>query len=189
MEQLWAPWRVELVDQPNEQHTSGCVFCTLPRVQAEAGQRAARDREALVLGRTEHTFALINRWPYNNGHIMVIPRRHTNKLDELQGDEWTELQEMLRIANGIVTEAYRPQGTNLGMNLGRPAGAGIEDHLHWHLVPRWNGDTNFMPVLGDVKVMIEHLTASWDRMRPLFDARFHRGPAVSEWPAEDGGKK
>jgi len=181
VQQLWAPWRVELVEKSEADLSPGCVFCTLPRAAVGEAGRDARDRETLVLGRSAHTFALLNRWPYNNGHLMVIPRRHTGKLDELPEAEWSELSNMLRVAMGIVEEAYGPHGANLGMNLGRIAGAGIPDHAHWHIVPRWNGDTNFMPVLGETKVMIEHLGASWDRLRPLFAARYHSGAPVLEW--------
>ena len=169
MDQLWAPWRMELIEK-GEAKAGACIFCDLPR--------ASNDRENLILGRTKHTFAILNKFPYNNGHLMVVPRRHTSDLLALPPDEFTELQDGLRRALKIVQQAYQPHGCNVGMNLGRVAGAGIADHLHWHAVPRWNGDTNFMPVFGDVKVMIEHLFASWDRMRPLFDTDFS---TVSSW--------
>jgi ATP adenylyltransferase len=162
MEQLWAPWRMELVSKGEP--PPGCIFCELPKGTA--------DRENLILGRSPRTFAILNKFPYNNGHLMVVPRRHTADLHDLSPDEFAELQMHLRLAFSIVQRAYGPHGANLGMNLGRVAGAGVADHLHWHIVPRWNGDTNFMPVLGDTKVMVEHLHASWDRMRPLFDAEY-----------------
>jgi ATP adenylyltransferase len=162
MEQLWAPWRMELVSKG--ELPPGCIFCELPK--------AADDRGNLVLGRSPRTFAILNKFPYNNGHLMVVPRRHTAELHDLAADEFGELQAQLRIALSIVQRAYGPHGANIGMNLGRVAGAGIADHLHWHIVPRWNGDTNFMPVLSETKVMVEHLHASWDRMRPLFDAEY-----------------
>ncbi len=184
MQQIWAPWRGEMVESVEGQLPKGCVFCSLPRAPAPEGKRAEVDRENLVLGRTASTFAVLNKWPYNNGHLMVIPRRHTARLEELAAAEWGELGEMLRVAAGIVSSAYSPQGSNMGMNLGKSAGAGITDHLHWHIVPRWNGDTNFMPVIGDTKVMIEHIHASWDRLRPLFDERFHSGAKVLEWASE-----
>ncbi len=168
MDQLWAPWRMELIAKGDAK--GGCIFCDLPR--------SRDDRENLILGRTQHTFAILNRFPYNNGHLMVVPRAHVADLLSLPPAEHAELAEMLRVAVGLVGRAYAAQGYNLGMNLGRVAGAGIADHLHWHLVPRWGGDTNFMPVLGDTKVMIEHLHASWDRLRPLFDAGFSK---VAQW--------
>jgi ATP adenylyltransferase len=167
MEQLWAPWRMELIAKAGAQ--SGCIFCDLPR--------AKNDRENLILGRTPHTFAILNRYPYNNGHLMVVPRSHNPDLVSLPREEHEELAEMVRVAMRLVGQAYRAQGYNLGMNLGPAAGAGIAEHVHWHVVPRWTGDTNFMPVLGDTKVMIEHLNASWDRLRPSFDVEYSKGSA------------
>jgi ATP adenylyltransferase len=173
VDQLWAPWRMELIAKGNEAEKSGlksgCIFCDLPRAQGGA----AVDRENLILGRTQGSFAILNKFPYNNGHLMVVPRRHTGDLQSLSADEARELSEMLRVAVRLLTKAVSPHGANLGMNLGRAAGAGVADHLHWHVVPRWNGDTNFMPVISDTKVMIEHLHASWERLRPFFDAEFH----------------
>ncbi len=171
MERLWAPWRMELISKGET--TSGCIFCELPLRRD--------DRENLVLGRTARTFAVLNKYPYNNGHLMVIPRMHASDLHALPEADYLELSEMLRVALRLVGRAYAPQGANLGMNLGRAAGAGIADHLHWHVVPRWSGDTNFMPVLTDSKVMLEHLHASWDRLRPLFDAEYRRGEPVVSW--------
>jgi len=168
MKQLWAPWRMELISRGEQ--PAGCIFCDLPR--------ASNDRENLILGRTGRTFAILNRFPYNNGHLMVVPRSHVPELAGLPREENEELAEKLRVAVRLLGQAYGAQGYNLGMNLGRVAGAGIADHLHWHVVPRWNGDTNFMPVLGQTKVMIEHLQASWDRLRPLFDAHFS---TVKSW--------
>lgn len=171
MDQLWAPWRMELLDKGAV--PAGCIFCDLPR--------AANDQENLILGRSANTFAILNKYPYNNGHLMVVPRRHTSDLLSLSADESSELTEMLRVALKLVTKAYAPHGANLGMNLGRTAGAGIADHLHWHIVPRWNGDTNFMPVLSDTKVMVEHLSASWQKLRPLFDGEYLHGEPVRSW--------
>src|SRR5262249_25610706 len=147
MDQLWAPWRMELIEKGGG-HT-GCIFCDLPK--------AADDRQNLILGRTRHCFAILNKFPYNNGHLMVVPRAHLADLEQLPREENDELSHMLRVAVRLLGRAYGAQGYNLGMNLGRVAGAGIADHLHWHVVPRWNGDTNFMPVVGETKVMIEHL--------------------------------
>jgi len=168
MNQLWAPWRLELIER--DPPSKGCIFCELPR--------SANDRENLVLGRTQRTFVILNRFPYNNGHLMVVPRSHVAELHLLAREENEELAEMLRVAVRLVGRAYSPAGHNIGMNLGRAAGAGIADHLHWHVVPRWAGDTNFMPVLGDTKVMIEHLHVSWDRLRPLFEAEYS---TVKSW--------
>ena len=171
MDQLWAPWRMELVSKGET--PSGCIFCELPLERD--------DRKNLILGRTGRTFAMLNKYPYNNGHLMVIPRQHASDVHALSEVGYQELSEMLRVALRLVGRAYAPHGANLGMNLGRVAGAGIADHLHWHVVPRWGGDTNFMPVLTDTKVMVEHLNASWERLRPLFDAEYRRGAAVTSW--------
>ena len=171
MEKLWAPWRMELIARPEEK--TGCIFCDLPRQKDDARN--------LILGRTAHTFAMLNRYPYNNGHVMVIPRSHGSDVHALSTEEYGELCAMLRIALLIVERAYKAQGANLGMNLGRAAGAGIADHIHWHVVPRWPGDTNFMPVLADTKVMIEHLDGSYAKLRPLFDAEYRHGEPVFSW--------
>jgi ATP adenylyltransferase len=160
MDQLWAPWRMELIDKGD--HKSGCIFCDLPA--------QTNDRENLILGRTKTSFAILNRYPYNNGHLMVVPRQHTSDLLSLPGEAYQDLADYLRVALRVLQKAYPAHGYNLGMNLGRTAGAGIADHLHWHIVPRWEGDTNFMPVLGNTKVMIEYLQQSWEKLRPLFDA-------------------
>jgi ATP adenylyltransferase len=162
MKQLWAPWRMELVSKNEPQQ--GCIFCDLPK--------STDDRANLILGRSQRTFAILNRFPYNNGHLMVVPYSHVGEPSGLSPEENGELAEMVRVALRLVGKGYGPQGYNVGMNLGRVAGAGIADHLHWHVVPRWGGDTNFMPVLGDTKVMPEHLRASWDRLRPLFAAEY-----------------
>jgi len=159
MQNLWAPWRMEYIQQDKP---DGCIFCRYP---AEAN-----DRENLVLGRSAHAFAVLNRFPYNSGHLMVIPRRHLADLSALPEEEFADLQRLLRASVAILIDVYRPDGMNVGMNLGRVAGAGIDQHLHWHAVPRWGGDTNFMPVIGETKVMVEHLTGSFDRLRPRFDA-------------------
>jgi len=171
VDQLWAPWRMELVSKGET--PSGCIFCELPLERD--------DRKNLILGRTGRTFAMLNKYPYNNGHLMVIPRQHASDVHALSEVDYQELSEMLRVALRLVGRGYAPHGANLGMNLGRVAGAGIADHLHWHVVPRWGGDTNFMPVLTDTKVMVEHLNASWERLRPLFDAEYRRGAAVTSW--------
>jgi len=171
VDQLWAPWRMELVSKGET--PSGCIFCELPLERD--------DRKNLILGRTGRTFTMLNKYPYNNGHLMVIPRQHASDVHALSEVDYQELSEMLRVALRLVGRGYAPHGANLGMNLGRVAGAGIADHLHWHVVPRWGGDTNFMPVLTDTKVMVEHLNASWERLRPLFDAEYRRGAAVTSW--------
>ena len=157
MQVLWAPWRMAYIGAPKE---PGCIFCTLP---------AAEDlKAALVLARTPHAAVLLNRFPYGNAHIMIAPRRHTAELSALPPDEYGELSEVLRRSMTLLQETFHPDGMNVGMNLGSAAGAGITEHLHWHVVPRWNGDTNFMPLIGEVRCIPEHLEALWERLRPVF---------------------
>jgi ATP adenylyltransferase len=129
---------------------------------------AAHTRDELVLIRGEWSFVILNLYPYNNGHLMVVPARHLASLAALSADETAEMMRFTRDAELALTEAYHPQGINVGINLGRAAGAGIEHHLHIHLVPRWTGDTNFMSVIGEVRVLPEDLGATAARLRPLF---------------------
>jgi ATP adenylyltransferase len=162
-DRLWAPWRMQYIlagDAP----AGACIFCAFPARGRE------RHREHLILAAGRGFFVIMNRFPYNNGHVMVVPSRHAGDPGELPDDEYQACAEAVRRATAILRGAIAPQGFNVGMNLGRAAGAGIDEHCHWHVVPRWNGDTNFMPVLGDVKVMGEHLEASYDRLRPAFAA-------------------
>ena len=159
---LWAPWRMDFI---RAEKPPGCIFCLFP---AEEGEEA--DRKNLVVHRSARSFTILNRYPYNNGHVMVVPRAHVSRLEDLDAAAFADLQEELRRAVAVIRSAYRPEAMNVGMNLGKAAGAGIEDHLHWHVVPRWGGDTNFMPVLADTKVMIEHLDESWRRIREGFGA-------------------
>ncbi|HUT78512.1 MAG TPA: HIT domain-containing protein [Polyangia bacterium] len=165
-ETLWAPWRMEFIRSEKE---PGCVFCKAQA--APEAERAAR----LVLARREHAFVIMNRYPYTHGHIMVVPRRHVSRLDDLDAAEQAGLFGLTVDAQVALRVALSPQGLNLGMNLGRAAGAGIEDHIHIHLVPRWVGDTNFMPLLADVRVMPENLAATWEGLRPRFAALEDRG--------------
>jgi ATP adenylyltransferase len=144
-------------DEPGQ---AGCIFCDLP-----AG---GDDERALVLLRAERGFILLNRFPYNPGHLMVAPFRHTGDFEELKPDEVAEIHELVRRAVAALREEMAPHGFNLGMNLGRVAGAGIPDHLHWHVVPRWNGDSNFMPVVGQTKVLPELLEETYRRLRERF---------------------
>lgn len=157
---LWAPWRMEYIQSPKP---PGCIFCDYP---AEEGEAA--DRRNLVVHRSPRSFTILNRYPYNSGHLMVVPRAHVEALEALSPGELADLQEELMRAHAALKRAYRPEGVNLGMNLGRVGGAGIAEHLHWHLVPRWLGDTNFMPVIGDARVVPEALDQSWERLRAAF---------------------
>jgi ATP adenylyltransferase len=134
------------------------------------GPPEAEDRQTLVVHRSEHAFTILNRYPYNSGHLMVVPRRHGADLAALPAAEWADLMDGVRRAEAVLRATYRPEGLNVGMNLGRAGGAGIADHLHWHLVPRWVGDNNFMPVLGDIRVMVDHLDTTWEKVRAGYAA-------------------
>ena len=137
---------------------SGCVFC-----DAASG----RD-DALVVYRGTTSFVILNKFPYNNGHLMVVPNRHIATLAEASADELAEIMTLARRAERAIRAAYEPHGLNMGINLGKPAGAGITDHLHMHVVPRWNGDTNFMTVVGETRVLPEELAVTAERLRPVF---------------------
>jgi ATP adenylyltransferase len=160
-ERLWAPWRMAYIESGAET-SSECIFCSYPARGPE------HHREHLILAAGPVAFAMLNRFPYNNGHVMVIPRRHVADPEHLPTDEYVVVTEWVRRATAVLRAAVGAHGFNVGMNLGRVAGAGIDQHCHWHIVPRWNCDTNFMPVVGEVKVMSEHLDASWARLAPLF---------------------
>ena len=151
---LWAPWRLAYVQQAGEQ--DGCVLCR--EVEGAIGD------ETLVVHRGERTLALLNKFPYASGHVMVAPLRHTGEFGGLEEDEVVEIHRLASQGLGALGEVYGPQGSNLGWNLGRVAGAGVLDHIHLHVVPRWAGDTNFMPVLADVKVLPEHLEETRRRL-------------------------
>ncbi len=157
MEVLWAPWRMTYVGAARSERA--CIFCA-----ATAGAR----RERLLLGTTAHSLVMLNRYPYQSGHLMVAPRSHSAALGDLAEAAHTDLGETLRRTVSSLADALRPDGFNLGMNLGASAGAGVVDHAHWHVVPRWTGDTNFMPVIADVKVMPQHLLETYDRLRDVF---------------------
>ncbi len=149
MRQLWAPWRLEYIRSADEQE--GCILCRA----AEGG-----DAEGLVVQRGELAFVVVNKYPYASGHLMVAPLRHEGEFGELTGDEALEIHRLAAAALGTLAQTMQPQGFNLGWNLGRSAGAGVLGHVHLHVVPRWAGDTNFMPVLADVRVLPESLDAT-----------------------------
>jgi len=159
---MWAPWRMEYILADTS--AGGCLFCDL-----RATPRAAW-REKLVLAVDEYVLVCLNRYPFAAGHLLVVPRRHAGDFAGLEAAEYDALMRALRTTLARLREAMRPEGVNLGFNLGKVAGAGIAEHLHAHLVPRWGGDTNFMPVLADVRVMPEYLDATWERLAPHFDA-------------------
>src|SRR5262245_40710733 len=161
MERLWSPWRLAYVTGSTS--SSSCIFCDA------VGETPDPDREALVLVRGRFSFAILNLFPYNNGHLMIAPRRHIGSLAAATADELSEMMRLTRDAEAALTEAYRPEGINVGLNLGRPAGAGIVDHIHIHAVPRWTGDTNFMSVVGNTRVLPEDIRDTAKRLRPIFE--------------------
>jgi ATP adenylyltransferase len=158
MERLWAPWRSAYVTGSGGADT-GCIFCN----SSEPG------RDELVLVRGRVSFVILNLYPYNNGHLMVVPNRHAPDLATLSAEEQGELMRLTRHAEIAITEAYAPHGINIGINLGKAAGAGVLDHLHVHLVPRWNGDTNFMTAIGETRVLPEDVKSSAAKLRPIFE--------------------
>lgn len=155
VEQLWAPWRLEYVadSTPASTGSDGCVLCAKPQLDDDAA--------ALIVGRGEYCCALLNLYPYNNGHVMVVPYRHVADLTELTEEETAESIALVKRVMEALRATMNPGGFNVGLNLGSAAGAGIAPHLHWHVVPRWHGDVNFMPVLADIKVMPQHLHTTW----------------------------
>ena len=161
MEKLWAPWRMEYI-LSGEEAAEECIFCRFPAEGPEHHQ------QRYILYADAQAFVILNKFPYNNGHLMVVPRAHVANLNELAEADFVALSDLLRGAVEAMQRALAPQGMNIGMNLGRVAGAGIDAHCHWHVVPRWNGDTNFMPVIGEAKVMSEHLDATYQRLLPHF---------------------
>jgi len=156
MEHLWAPWRIRYILAAKEQE-AGCFLCRKPQADDDARNH--------VLLRARTCFALLNTFPYNAGHLMVAPYKHTGSLDELAEQELADLMLLTRRCQRILARAIKPEGFNVGINFGRVAGAGVEDHLHIHIVPRWNGDTNYMPVLGDVRVVPQALDEIYERLR------------------------
>jgi ATP adenylyltransferase len=151
---LWTPWRYSYVTEGDR--PSGCVFCQAAGL--------ASDRENLIVHRAEHNFIILNRFPYTNGHVMIVPYAHVSSLSALTEDALLELMRLARQAERHLRAIYHPDGLNIGLNLGRSAGAGIADHLHMHVLPRWAGDTNFMTVTGETRVLPEDLPATWEKL-------------------------
>lgn len=166
---LWAPWRMEYIRRANE--PEGCLFCRVAR-----GRSDAKD---LVLARRANALLMLNRFPYNPAHLMVAVKRHAGQFHELNAAEREDLLELTALAERALEAEYRPHGVNYGLNVGRVAGAGFPGHLHLHLVPRWDGDTNFMPVIGETKVLPESLSRTWRRLRT----------AIAALDAGRGGKR
>jgi len=159
MDQLWAPWRLAYIArEPPKPGDDDCFICR--------GLAEADDRKNLIVHRTRLGAVVLNRFPYNNGHLLVAPKAHKGRLDELTPAESLDLQETLTRVVTVLERLMKPEGFNVGLNLGKVAGAGLPGHLHWHVVPRWNGDTNFMPILADVRVISQSLDALYDLLAP-----------------------
>jgi len=161
MDRLYAPWRMAYIDQPapakEHSHNGACVFCSKARSEDDSAN--------LVVFKGIHSFVLMNVYPYTNGHVMVAPYDHTANLDDLSVDTLTEIMLLTRRAVDALRISIHPDGYNIGMNLGKVAGAGIADHLHMHIVPRWDGDTNFMPVIAETKILPDSLESSFNKLR------------------------
>lgn len=160
MDRLFTPWRLPYVIQASTD-VAGCIFCdALVNVE----------RDPLVVHRGARCFVILNKYPYNNGHLMIVPNRHVGRLVDLSPDELAEFSLLTQAAERVLTAAYHPHGFNMGLNLGKSAGAGVLDHLHMHVVPRWNGDTNFMTIVGETRVLPEELSEAGARLRDAFAA-------------------
>ena len=158
MKHLWSPWRLAYLTEPKKE---GCIFC-----RAVTG---GDDRENLILWRGERAFLILNRYPYNNGHLMVVPYAHAPSFEALDADTLAELMELMNRALAALRQAMSPDGFNIGANLGHVAGAGVADHVHLHIVPRWEGDTNFMPIVGDTRVVPQTWQQTYDQLRAALD--------------------
>jgi ATP adenylyltransferase len=162
MERMWSPWRSAYITSADERNAQGCFLC-------DCAQASTSSEENLLVGTSEHCIVVMNRYPYNAGHLLIAPKRHCGDLTELHADEATDLMTTVQKCVRIMNDVLKPHGANLGANLGRHAGAGVPDHLHVHIVPRWSGDTNFMPILADVKVVSEDLHRIWRDLRTAFE--------------------
>ncbi len=158
MKTIHAPWRINYILGPKP---DGCVFC-LP-------EQTDTDEQRFVLHRAEHCFVIMNIYPYSNGHLMVTPYRHVSNITELEPAELHEIMDYVQKSAFVLRQAFNPQGINIGINIGEAAGAGIREHLHVHLVPRWNGDHSFMAVMAETNVIPEHLRSTYGRLKPLFN--------------------
>ena len=158
MEKLWSPWRSKYLESfKSDEDKTKCIFCQMLTLDP-------KENDNLLVDMGEHTFTVLNLYPYNNGHLMIVPKRHTNDFSGLTKEELTECFEKLQFAEKALRKVLNPHGFNIGANIGRVAGAGIEDHIHFHIVPRWNGDSNFMPIIGDVKVISQDLAETKSKL-------------------------
>jgi len=154
MKRIWAPWRIEYI---RGEHEKGCVFCNVLNDPDE--------RSRLVIHRGKLSLVMLNKYPYIGGHLLIAPKRHVGELDELKNTEKLELMNLATKSVSVLREAMCPHGFNIGINLGQVAGAGIPEHIHIHIVPRWSGDTNFVPILGEARIINEHLESTWENLR------------------------
>ena len=159
MEHLWAPWRSTYMK--NKADRSRCIFCD--------AVAAAHDEETLIVHRAQFNFVILNRYPYTSGHLMVAPYQHVSRLQQVDEQTVEEMMRLARVSERLLEEAYRPQGLNIGMNLGEAAGAGIEQHIHMHVLPRWMGDANFMTSVGDTRVLPEDLSKTFAKLDQAFN--------------------
>jgi len=158
LDRLWNPWRFQYVTK--EKKSDGCIFCDLPR--------AGNDEETLIVHRGEFNYVILNRYPYTTGHLMVVPFQHTDSLQGIDEATAQELFSLVRHADAKVRDVYRPKGINIGMNLGEAAGAGIAEHIHMHLLPRWIGDANFLTVIGETRILPEELSETYRKLKAVF---------------------
>ena len=158
MKALWAPWRMEYILGKKEPE---CIFCSYPKKN--------NDRDNLILYRSAHNFVMMNKYPYNNGHIMVVPYIHTSTIDNLTDEVLLDFMKVTQYSLKCLKEAFRPEGFNIGINIGAVAGAGLEEHVHLHMVPRWAGDTSFMSVFGEIRVIPEYIMETYDKLYPVFN--------------------
>jgi ATP adenylyltransferase len=162
MERLWAPWRLEYIKSAQEEEQE-CIFCHKPG--------RAEDKKDLIVHRAAQCFVMLNKYPYINGHIMVVPYQHESDILKLSDEILLDMHHLLQLSVQVLQNTMKPHGINIGINIGRSAGAGIVDHLHYHIVPRWMGDTNFMPILAGTKVVSEGLDESWETLQAEFKKR------------------
>jgi ATP adenylyltransferase len=161
MKQLWAPWRLAFVEKASRR--SGCIFCEKPALK--------QDGKSFILWRGRHAYVIMNIYPYNNGHLLIAPYRHIAAIENLPEPVLFDMMRLVQQSLRAIRKAYAPEGFNLGVNQGKVAGAGIEHHIHLHIVPRWGADTNFMPLLGETRVLPQHLKASYQRLKAAFGTK------------------
>ncbi|WP_048061799.1 HIT family protein [Hyperthermus butylicus] len=161
---LFAPWRFKYIKSTVEAEKQVCIFCEAPRKP---------DDESLILYRGKHSYVIMNLYPYNTGHVMVVPYRHVANIEDLSDEELLEMARLVKLSIKAIREVYRPHGFNIGINIGRVAGAGVDKHVHIHIVPRWNGDTNFMPIIAGVKVVSQDVKESYKMLKPAFNRAAH----------------